>query len=69
MEGVGENSYLITLPESVVTLPAESFEETIKAKTFSELANMAYIVVGVFVIVLILLLAVPRLMSAKPAAA
>lgn len=69
MEGVGVNSYLITLPESVVTMPAESFEETIKAKTFSELANMAYIVVGVFIIVLILLLAVPRLVSAKPAAA
>ena len=67
-EGVAANSYLITIPESVVIEPAVKFEATIQSQTTTELIRMALIVIGVFIVVLALLLVVPRLVPSKEAA-
>lgn len=59
------NSYLITIPESVVIQPAVEFEQTIRSETGAKLFRMAMVVLGVFLVVLLLLWAVPRLMPRR----
>ena len=67
-EGINKNSYLITIPEAVVTKPAEGFAETIRIQARTELFNLGTTILVVFVLVLLLILLIPRILAKRAVA-